>query len=179
MRGCSRRNFAGGLPETSNCYCHPGIAGGLPLTLGLANIFETIYCREKGVSYWSSSPNYSEREPPSGKVMEVPSHETKPNPRFLTDIVEARDVPMSDVAYVGDSLAKDVLMARRAHCFAIWAKYGAHTDHDMYEKLVRISHWNSEDIERERNYAKETNSIQPDFICERSITDLLPAVLST
>ena len=33
MRGCSRRNFAGGLPETSNSYCHPGIAGCLPLTL--------------------------------------------------------------------------------------------------------------------------------------------------
>ena len=33
MSGCSRWNSAGGLPETSNCYCHPGIAGGLPLTL--------------------------------------------------------------------------------------------------------------------------------------------------
>ena len=30
MSGCSRWNFADGLPETSNCYCHPGIAGGSP-----------------------------------------------------------------------------------------------------------------------------------------------------
>ena len=30
MSGCSRWNFTGGLPETSNCYCHPGIAGGSP-----------------------------------------------------------------------------------------------------------------------------------------------------
>ena len=30
MRGCSRWNSAGGLPETSNCYCLPGIAGGSP-----------------------------------------------------------------------------------------------------------------------------------------------------
>ena len=30
MRGCSRWNSAGGLPETSNCYCHPGRAGGSP-----------------------------------------------------------------------------------------------------------------------------------------------------
>jgi hypothetical protein len=30
VSGCSRWNFADGLPETSNCYCHPGIAGGSP-----------------------------------------------------------------------------------------------------------------------------------------------------
>ncbi len=30
MSGCSRWNFTGGLPETSNCYCHPGIVGGSP-----------------------------------------------------------------------------------------------------------------------------------------------------
>ena len=30
VSGCSRRNFADGLKETSNCYCHPGIAGGSP-----------------------------------------------------------------------------------------------------------------------------------------------------
>ena len=30
MSGCSRWNFTDGLPETSNCYCHPGIAGGSP-----------------------------------------------------------------------------------------------------------------------------------------------------
>ena len=30
MRGRSRWNSAGGLPETSNCYCHPGRAGGSP-----------------------------------------------------------------------------------------------------------------------------------------------------
>jgi len=28
--GCSRRNWSGGPPETSNCYCHPGKAGGTP-----------------------------------------------------------------------------------------------------------------------------------------------------
>ena len=30
MRGCSRWNAAGGPPETSNLYCHPGKAGGSP-----------------------------------------------------------------------------------------------------------------------------------------------------
>jgi hypothetical protein len=30
VSGCSRWNFTHGLPETSNCCCHPGIAGGSP-----------------------------------------------------------------------------------------------------------------------------------------------------
>jgi hypothetical protein len=30
VSGCSRWNLTGGLPETSNCLCHPGIAGGSP-----------------------------------------------------------------------------------------------------------------------------------------------------
>jgi len=30
VSGCSRGNFADGLPKTSNYYCHPGIAGGSP-----------------------------------------------------------------------------------------------------------------------------------------------------
>jgi hypothetical protein len=37
VSGCSRWNFADGLPETSNCYCHPGIAGGSPAYASLAH----------------------------------------------------------------------------------------------------------------------------------------------
>ena len=38
MSGCSRWNFTGGLPETSNCYCHPGIAGGSPAYASIASM---------------------------------------------------------------------------------------------------------------------------------------------
>lgn len=145
--------------------------------LGLEDTFETVYCREKSLSHESKRFNASQLSPPPGKVVELPSHEAKPNPQILSDIVEAKDVPISDAAYIGDSLTKDVLMAKRAQCFAIWAKYGAYTDSAMYEQLARISHWNLKDIERERHYADEAKSIQPDFICENSITDILEAVV--
>jgi FMN phosphatase YigB (HAD superfamily) len=144
--------------------------------LGLEDIFETVYCREKGLSHGSKRLNASGSNPPPGRVVELPSHEAKPNPRILSDIVEAQEVPMSCAAYIGDSLTKDVLMAKRAQCFAVWAKYGAHTDRAMYDRLARISHWNPKDIERERNYAEEAKSIKPDFICEHSITEILEAV---
>ena len=116
------------------------------------------------------------RLPPDGKIVEIPSHKSKPNPRVLADIIAAQGYPLSDVAYVGDSLAKDILMAKRAGCFAIWAKYGAHTDKQMYDSLVRISHWTAEDIQRERNYASEAQSLIPDFVCQRSLEELLTEV---
>lgn len=33
MLACSRLEIRHGPPDTSNSYCHPGRAGGLPLTL--------------------------------------------------------------------------------------------------------------------------------------------------
>ena len=64
-------------------------------------------------------------------------------------------------------------MAKRADCFAVWAKYGAHTNREMYERLIRISHWTADDIQREKNYAVEAKNITPDFVCERSIVELV------
>lgn len=141
--------------------------------LGIDNLFEVVYCREKsrGSSIWEGM-----REPAAElarKVVQLPSHESKPNPRVLTDIVTAQGHSMARTGYVGDSLAKDVLMANRAGCFSIWAKYGAHTDPNMYQRLIRISHWTEEDIRREKHYLSEAKFIVPDFICKHSINEIL------
>jgi hypothetical protein len=89
------------------------------------------------------------------------------------------EIPMSDfdeqrkpASEFEDSLSRDVLMAKRAHCYAIWAKYGAHTDVQMYERLIRISHWTAEDILNEKNYAREAKNYSPDFTCQRSIAEI-------
>jgi len=141
--------------------------------LGLSGLFSRIYCRERG-SGAQIPPGKSLRAlPPRDVVVEIPSHQSKPNPQVLRDIILAQGLNSTLVAYVGDSLVKDVLMAKRAHCFAIWAKYGAYTDPEMYESLVRISHWSENDIQREREYASAAASISPDFICEKSIDEIL------
>jgi len=144
--------------------------------LGLSELFEKVYCRERGNSPLPRHRDRAMRLPPMGKVVQIPSHESKPNPRVLADIVAGQNQLMSEVGYVGDSLAKDILMAKRAGCFAIWAKYGAHTDRVMYERLIRVSHWTAEDIQREKNYALEAESIKPDFVCERSLDELVRKV---
>lgn len=140
--------------------------------LGIGRLFNKIYCREKGVS--KIPENYLKRTNYDfeSKIFEIPSHETKPNPRVLRDIASIEEVNPSQILYIGDSISKDVMMAKNAGCFAVWAKYGAHTDTEMYEKLVKISHWTQADIDREKNYAAEARAILPDFICEESFGEM-------
>ncbi|MBT1514364.1 HAD family hydrolase [Bradyrhizobium sp. SRL28] len=141
--------------------------------LGLANVFQHIFCRAKSKN---DSP-FPVRPPPEDNLIhittELPADETKPDPRVLFEIARVENKITSSIAYIGDSISRDVLMAKKADCFAIWAKYGVHKDSTMYEKLVRISHWTTEDIQREKNYVAEAEKIKPDFVCERSIGEIL------
>jgi FMN phosphatase YigB (HAD superfamily) len=140
--------------------------------LDLVNVFERIFCRAKSevaVPFTGQLPE----DNLAAITTELPAHETKPDPTVLHDIARAERTAPFSIAYVGDSIARDVLMAKKAGCFAIWAKYGVHRDPEMYERLIRISHWTDADVFRERNFAHEASTIAPDFICERSIAELL------
>jgi FMN phosphatase YigB (HAD superfamily) len=146
--------------------------------LELGDVFERLYCREKSVSELPASPFEGYRPQPihnisATKVSELPAGETKPDPRVLQDIVLRENIDVASTAYIGDSLAKDVFMARKAGCFAIWAKYGVSNDPVMYSKLVTISHWSDDDIDREKRLARSAATVAPDFTCENSIKELL------
>lgn len=144
--------------------------------LDLVNVFQHIFCREKSasVSLYPASETYDNL---SAITTELPANEAKPDPRVLLDIARIENTTAGAVAYVGDSISKDVLMAKKAGCFSIWAKYGVRRDPEMYERLVRISHWTDDDIRRERDFAAEASKIAPDFVCEQSISEVL-AVLA-
>lgn len=146
--------------------------------LELSDVFERLYCREKSVSELPASPFEGYRAQPiynvsATKVSELPASETKPDPQVLKDIVQRERTCVTATAYIGDSLAKDVLMASRAGCFAIWAKYGLSKDQEMYSKLVAISHWSEEDINREQQLAQSASTVAPDFTCQSSIREIL------
>lgn len=143
--------------------------------LGLFEFFTRIYCRERPVSV-----RPKEQEPanwldrfPMEKITELSLHHTKPNPTVLLEICSAEGVPPQDAAYIGDSIARDVLMAKRAGVFAVWAAYGAEHSPAMYEALVRISHWTPEEVERERQLREEAKSVSPDYIAHREFSEVL------
>lgn len=144
--------------------------------LDLVDAFEQIFCRAKSESVLNIQTRPLPNDRLASITIELPSNEAKPDPRVLLHIAETERVAISSTAYIGDSISKDVLMAKKAGCFAVWAKYGVRRDAAMYERLVRVSHWTDEDIRREKNYAAEAATIVPDFTCERSLAELLPVL---
>jgi phosphoglycolate phosphatase len=109
------------------------------------------------------------------RITELSLHQMKPNPTVLLEICAAEGVAPHESAYIGDSIARDVLMAKRAGVFAVWAAYGAEHSPIMYEALERISHWTPEEVERERQLRDEAKTISPDLIAHREFAEVLGA----
>lgn len=146
--------------------------------LDLTKYFSHIYCRERPKTLQPKSGR-SERflaDFPMELVIELSHHQRKPNSDVLFEICNREGVLPDSTAYIGDSMARDVLMAKRSGVFAIWAKYGVrHSDGD-YEKLVRVSHWTDEDVAREKLLVAEVAMMEPDFVAEHSFAQVLNAL---
>jgi FMN phosphatase YigB (HAD superfamily) len=110
------------------------------------------------------------------KIVELSHHQAKPNPSVLLEICSNEGVAAEQTAYVGDSVARDILMAKRARVFSIWAAYGAWHDPKMYADLVRVSHWTSDEVAREQRLKEEAKNIKPDYVASRSFAEVLSAL---
>lgn len=146
--------------------------------LGLTDYFAKIYCRERPASI-HPNPEVSRTwllNFPMDRVIELSHHQKKPDPAVLLEICGDLDVAPQEVAYVGDSMARDMLMAKEADVLSVWAKYGAQHSSNDYSKLVRISHWTSEDVAQELRLKEMARSVRPDFILESSFEEILPAL---
>lgn len=148
--------------------------------LDLLKYFSRIYCRER-------SPGSHPFENKSGlfdeiqidRVVELSQHQAKPNADVLLEICSKEGVPFHQAAYIGDSVARDVLMAKRANVFSIWARYGTIHDPNLYAGLIRISHWTAREVDREKKLQLEARAIQPDLIATHSFTEVRQAFNTT
>ncbi len=143
--------------------------------LDLFEFFSRIYCRERNISLRppdDEPPNWLSRFPME-KITELSQHQTKPNPAVLLEICETENISKQEAAYIGDNVARDVLMAKRAGVFSIWAAYGAEHNATLYEALVRISHRTRKQIKQERQLIEEAKAISPDFIAHRDFPEVL------
>ena len=100
-------------------------------------------------------------------VQLLPPSDRKPNPQTLIDICSQYHVGPSDAVYVGDSLVRDIYMAKGAGLHSAWAKFGTLYDKALWPKLVRVTHWTDADIEREKLLREEASGIEPDFVLDR------------
>ena len=148
------------------------------IRLKLFPYFSRVYCRERSISsrpgLWGGE--HRRDWAPSEKIRELQEHESKPDPAILHEICAYEKLPIEVAAYVGDSLSKDVLMAKRCGMFSIWAAYGAEHDPSTYAALVRISHWTPDDVERERRFKEEAASVEPNFVARWSFREVLDAL---
>lgn len=146
--------------------------------LGIEKYFSRIYCRERSNT---EHPNISAggrwlESFPMNRVSELSHHQRKPNPEVLIEICHRQKTEPARAAYVGDSMARDISMAQVAGLYSIWAKYGAFHLEDEYKKLIRISHWTSDDVVRERRLSEMSKSIVPDCILNDGFYEIIDAI---
>lgn len=143
--------------------------------LRIRQCFRRLYALE-GKSGRYADPRHMERVPGAHSFVRlVPRVERKPNPRLVADICEREGVQREETWYVGDSLTRDVSMAKAAGVRAVWARYGTEYDRLLWDSLVRITHWTDEDVAREAELRKTQVRVQPDHVID-SFSELLALI---
>lgn len=134
--------------------------------LGIAKWFRRLYTRSVPYLGHPDRSRGSEMDPPGDLVTVLPPEDRKPNSKVLIDICSREGVETNQAAYVGDSLVRDISMARGAGVFAIWARYGTDYDKSQWNLLVKISHWSEEDVLREEELERAYGGAVPDAIVD-------------
>jgi phosphoglycolate phosphatase-like HAD superfamily hydrolase len=101
----------------------------------------------------------------------TPKGQLKPNPDLLLTIIAGLGATPQETIYVGDSLMKDMAMAREAGVTSVWAKYGTAQDRPEYELLRQVTHWSESDVEREKVVTEA--EVRPDYTLEASFGEVL------
>ena len=126
--------------------------------LGIDDYFQSVYVSDSQFAL----PDYL---PASEKTQIV--HGKKPNPAVIHKICQQESVAIGEIVYLGDSLTKDVYMARRAGALSVLCKYSynAKGQDELYSKLVAISHWTATDFEQEKAIKEicKAENIHPDY----------------
>ena len=140
--------------------------------LGLVHLIAKLYAPQNRVGLDLIDSPVKNQELPADYIRALPLEDRKPNPKVLLDICSEHHVLPENTLYVGDSLVRDVLMAKRAGVHSAWAHYGNAFSPDLWAKLVRVTHWTEEDVRREGRWRAEAAGIRPDVELER-FSDIL------
>jgi phosphoglycolate phosphatase len=134
--------------------------------LGVARYFSHLYALEGPVVAHPDPERVRGLAPPSGFVVPLMRSERKPNPDVVMEICATERIESLDAAYIGDSLSKDVAMARAAGIYAVWARYGTLVDPDDWRVLVRVTPWREEDVRREETIKRAAMGVTADLIVD-------------
>lgn len=85
----------------------------------------------------------------------------KPDPATLDPVFKELGVARAEALYVGDSLSRDILLARRAHIVDVWAQYGARRDDPLYRELLETTYWTEAEVAEEERLRRELGDTAP------------------
>jgi phosphoglycolate phosphatase len=106
------------------------------------------------------------------QVIGLSPGERKPDPRVLEEICRQMQVPVGETLYVGDSIGRDIGMAKRAGAWAAWAEYGTRYDPALWERLVRVTHWSAQDVSAAARPASAPDAVAPDLVLRESLLEM-------
>lgn len=106
------------------------------------------------------------------EIRHTPNGELKPNPRVLLDIIGSVGALKERCVYIGDSLFKDVAMARDVGVFDVHAQYGESQRRPEYGLLQRVSHWTEDDVQREREVTAKGHNFTPSAVLKDSFAEI-------
>jgi FMN phosphatase YigB (HAD superfamily) len=97
----------------------------------------------------------------------------KPNPAILLTICQVYGVSPSNVLYVGDSISRDIGMAKEAGTRSAFAEYGLSYDKVHWSQLVRVTHWSEEDVRRNEETRKLYSGVKADVVLNEAFGQIL------
>ena len=131
--------------------------------LGITDYFTRLYALEgRTIEHPFPDRPHSVPPAPADLIRTLPASERKPNRAVLLDICRREELMPSECSYVGDSLVRDVAMAKEAAVRAVWARYGTRCDPALWNLLVAVTHWTPADVAREAKFRETYRDVKPD-----------------
>lgn len=143
--------------------------------LDIGKFFTRLYTLEGQLTEHPDPSRRRKLAPPEDFIRLIPREERKPNPDLLKDICEREGFTVDEAIYVGDSLTRDIGMAKAAGVHAVWARYGTRFDRQHWDVLVRVTHWTDEDVKREELLKQAFRDVRPDQTID-SFSEIIDAM---
>lgn len=142
---------------------------------GLSGLFRRVYAAADQDVVHPFPERMQRVQELAEKMKLLPPLKRKPNPDIVLSICKEFGVEPDRCAYVGDSLQRDIVMAKQAGVCAVWARYGTNHSADHWRRVLRVSHWTANDVHRDELSRRALETMKPDAVIDRfsDLVDIL------
>lgn len=123
--------------------------------LSIERYFETVFAIDDGIIMHSELVKKYIR---SSNIISIPIQYTKPNTFVIDRIINEYGIERENIYMIGDSIEKDILMAKNANIKDIWAEYGTKYQRGYGSVLRSITPWSRTKQKKEGVFQKKIES---------------------